>query len=71
MSLIQTTQEWLVRKRDGRVVPFDVERIEKALRKAFRADQGLAADLQAPLAAMRVGRGHSVATSPELSSASV
>ncbi|HEV7280307.1 MAG TPA: ribonucleoside-diphosphate reductase subunit alpha [Pirellulaceae bacterium] len=44
MSLVQTTQEWLVRKRDGRVVPFNVERIETALRKAFRADQGLSAD---------------------------
>ncbi|QGJ68793.1 Ribonucleoside-diphosphate reductase subunit alpha [Planctomycetales bacterium 10988] len=35
-------QDWLVRKRDGRTVPFDLSRIQKALLNAFRAELNLA-----------------------------
>ena len=38
----RTQQEWLVRKRDGRVVPFDVSLIERAMANAFRAELNLA-----------------------------
>ena len=40
--MIQATEEWLVRKRDGRVVPFDPSLIERAIGKAFRAELNLA-----------------------------
>ncbi|MGE0376873.1 MAG: ribonucleoside-diphosphate reductase subunit alpha [Planctomycetaceae bacterium] len=55
--MIRTPQEWLVRKRDGRTVPFDGRLIERAITNAFRAelnlaenqplDDELAADVQA------------------------
>ncbi len=45
--MIQATEEWLVRKRDGRVVPFDPSLIERALGKAFRAE--LTLDHEQPL----------------------
>ena len=38
----------LVRKRDGRVVPFDVKRIRDAMAKAFRADLGVPVDQPLP-----------------------
>ncbi|QDT63202.1 ribonucleoside-diphosphate reductase subunit alpha [Calycomorphotria hydatis] len=38
----QMTEEWLVRKRDGRVVPFERDFIKEAIVKAFRAEQNLA-----------------------------
>lgn len=38
----QATETWLVRKRDGRVVPFDPSLIERAMGKAFRAELNLA-----------------------------
>ena len=38
----------LVRKRDGRVVPFDVKRIRDAMAKAFRADLGIPVDQPLP-----------------------
>ncbi|MCA9111256.1 MAG: ribonucleoside-diphosphate reductase subunit alpha, partial [Planctomycetaceae bacterium] len=40
--MVRTQQEWLVRKRDGRVVPFDVSLIERAMANAFRAELNLA-----------------------------
>jgi ribonucleoside-diphosphate reductase alpha chain len=40
--MIRTQQEWLVRKRDGRVVPFDIALIERAMANAFRAEYNLA-----------------------------
>jgi ribonucleoside-diphosphate reductase alpha chain len=43
MSII-TKQEMIVKKRDGRTASFDRELIARAIRKAFRADLGLAQD---------------------------
>ncbi len=40
--MARTQQEWLVRKRDGRVSPFDVALIERAITNAFRAELNLA-----------------------------
>ncbi len=40
--MIRTQQEWLVRKRDGRTVPFDDGLIERAISNAFRAELNLA-----------------------------
>ncbi|MBX3435900.1 MAG: ribonucleoside-diphosphate reductase subunit alpha [Planctomycetaceae bacterium] len=40
--MIRTQQEWLVRKRDGRTVPFDSQLIERAITNAFRAELNLA-----------------------------
>ncbi len=40
MSRPQT--DWIVRKRDGRVVPFDLARIGKAMENSFRAELNLA-----------------------------
>jgi ribonucleoside-diphosphate reductase alpha chain len=40
--MIRAQQEWLVRKRDGRVVSFDVALIERAMANAFRAELNLA-----------------------------
>jgi ribonucleoside-diphosphate reductase alpha chain len=39
--MIRAQSEWIVRKRDGRVVPFDPSRIERAMQNAFRAEQKL------------------------------
>lgn len=39
--MVQLAQDVSVRKRDGRTVPFDRERIENAIEKAFRADAEL------------------------------
>ncbi|MCH2177232.1 MAG: ribonucleoside-diphosphate reductase subunit alpha [Mariniblastus sp.] len=36
-------QEMFVKKRDGRLIPFERELISRAMQKAFRADMGLAA----------------------------
>ena len=36
-------QEMIVKKRDGRLIPFERELISRAIQKAFRADMGLAA----------------------------
>ncbi len=36
-----TMENWLVRKRDGRTVPFEVNRIQEALVRAFQAELGL------------------------------
>ena len=35
-------QDWIVRKRDGRSVPFELSRIQNALTNAFRAELNLA-----------------------------
>ena len=43
---VATQQEMIVKKRDGRVISFDRELIARAVRKAFRADMGLAQDQQ-------------------------
>ena len=43
---VATRQEMIVKKRDGRVISFDRELIARAIRKAFRADLGLAQDEQ-------------------------
>ena len=43
---VATQQEMIVKKRDGRVISFDRELIARAIRKAFRADMGLAQDEQ-------------------------
>ncbi len=40
--MIRTQQEWLVRKRDGRVTPFDISLVERAMANAFRAELNLA-----------------------------
>ena len=40
--MIRAQSEWIVRKRDGRVVPFDMTRIERAIENAFRAELNLA-----------------------------
>ncbi len=56
--MVRTQQEWLVRKRDGRVVPFDAALISRAINNAFRAELNLAEnqpiddDLQADIRAM-------------------
>ena len=39
--MVQLAQDVSVRKRDGRTVPFDRERIENAIEMAFRADADL------------------------------
>jgi len=44
-------QQFSVRKRDGRVVPFDETRIQLALEAAFKADAGLQDDQPLPTAA--------------------
>jgi len=41
---VETATGLAVRKRDGRVVPFDAERIRRAIAAAFRAQTGLAVD---------------------------
>jgi ribonucleoside-diphosphate reductase alpha chain len=40
--MIRTQNEWLVRKRDGRTVAFDLSRIQNAITNAFRAELNLA-----------------------------
>ena len=40
--MILATQDWIVRKRDGRVVPFELSRVQHALTNAFRAELNLA-----------------------------
>ena len=56
--MIRTQQEWLVRKRDGRVAPFDISLIERAMANAFRAELNLAeaqpldAEIEAEIKAM-------------------
>jgi ribonucleoside-diphosphate reductase alpha chain len=35
-------EHWVVKKRDGRIVPFELARIRRAIENAFRADLGLA-----------------------------
>ena len=40
--MMRPLQDWIVRKRDRRVVPFDVTRIENAIANAFRAELNLA-----------------------------
>ncbi len=40
--MLRVAEEWLVRKRDGRIVPFDLPRIQNAIACAFRADLNLA-----------------------------
>lgn len=40
--MIREPQDWIVRKRDGRSVPFELSRIQKALTNAFRAELNLA-----------------------------
>jgi ribonucleoside-diphosphate reductase alpha chain len=40
--MLRAPHEWLVRKRDGRVVPFDLSRIQNAIACAFRAELNLA-----------------------------
>jgi len=40
--MVRARHEWLVRKRDGRTVPFDSERIQAAVANAFRAELNLA-----------------------------
>lgn len=39
--MIKAHVEWVVRKRDGRIVQFDDKRIEVAIQKAFRAELGV------------------------------
>ena len=45
--MLRPVQDWIIRKRDRRVVPFDVTRIQNAIANAFRAELNLAA--QQPL----------------------
>ena len=40
--MIRARSEWVVRKRDGRVVPFDDGLIGRAIANAFRAELNLA-----------------------------
>ncbi|QDT56903.1 Ribonucleoside-diphosphate reductase 1 subunit alpha [Caulifigura coniformis] len=40
--MVRARHEWLVRKRDGRTVPFDSQRIQGAVANAFRAELNLA-----------------------------
>lgn len=42
--MIRAQSDWIVRKRDGRVVPFDMERIVHAMSNAFRAEMNLPKD---------------------------
>src|SRR5688572_9795694 len=44
-------QTFSVRKRDGRIVPFDESRIQLAVEAAFKADAGLHPDQPLPVAA--------------------
>lgn len=41
--MIRTQQDWIVRKRDGRTVPFEPAYVRKAIANAFRAERNLAA----------------------------
>ena len=41
--MIRAVSEWIIRKRDGRTVPFDAKLIHKAICNAFRAELNLAA----------------------------
>ncbi|AMV16709.1 ribonucleoside-diphosphate reductase subunit alpha [Planctomyces sp. SH-PL14] len=41
--MLRAPHEWVVRKRDGRVVSFDLARIQNAIANAFRAELNLAA----------------------------
>src|SRR5690606_33083353 len=65
--MIRAQQEWLVRKRDGRVVPFDMGLIERAIANAFRAELNLAdaqpldPDLEAEIKAMAADAAQEVA----------
>lgn len=59
--MLRAPHEWVVRKRDGRVVPFDLTRIQNAIGCAFRAELNLA-DGQ-PLDAEVLGEIASVAES--------
>ena len=43
--MIRAKSEWVVRKRDGRLVPFDDRLIERAMSNAFRAELNLAEHL--------------------------
>lgn len=38
--MVRSPNEWVVRKRDGRLVPFDQTRIQAAITNAFRAENG-------------------------------
>ena len=40
--MIRTEQDWIVRKRDGRTVPFEASYIQNAVINAFRAERNLA-----------------------------
>ena len=40
--MLRAPQEWLVRKRDSRVVPFDLSRLQQAIASSFRAELNLA-----------------------------
>ncbi|MFK7822183.1 MAG: ribonucleoside-diphosphate reductase subunit alpha [Planctomycetaceae bacterium] len=40
--MIRARSEWIVRKRDGRLVPFEASMIERAVANAFRAELNLA-----------------------------
>jgi len=40
--MVRARHEWLIRKRDGRTVPFDSTRIQAAIANAFRAELNLA-----------------------------
>ncbi len=40
--MIRAVSEWIIRKRDGRTVPFDAKLIQKAICNAFRAELNLA-----------------------------
>jgi len=40
--MVRSPQDWVVRKRDGRVVPFELPRIQTAITNAFRAELNLA-----------------------------
>jgi ribonucleoside-diphosphate reductase alpha chain len=42
--MIRAVSEWIIRKRDGRTVPFEASLIAKAISNAFRAEQNLAAN---------------------------
>ena len=40
--MIRAVSEWIIRKRDGRTVPFEARLISKAIGNAFRAELNLA-----------------------------
>ncbi len=42
--MTKTHEQWVVTKRDGRSVPFELDRITRAIENAFRADRKLQAD---------------------------